>query len=178
MELLLLCVKIFFVRIFDVSLGTVRMIVTVKGKTWLASLIGFIEVLIWFLVVKEALNTDSTSIFVALSYAGGYATGTLVGGFLSKRFISGNLGVQVVLSNRDDEIINTTNDTAIKKVAEINKDKNLYIICPILVTVVPILLNNINKSPNSRIIPTIWTFMDIIELSITITLLTVTLLTS
>ena len=106
MELLLLCVKIFFVRIFDVSLGTVRMIVTVKGKTWLASLIGFIEVLIWFLVVKEALNTDSTSIFVALSYAGGYATGTLVGGFLSKRFISGNLGVQVVLSNRDDEIIN------------------------------------------------------------------------
>ena len=106
MELLLLCVKIFFVRIFDVSLGTVRMIVTVKGKTWLESLIGFIEVLIWFLVVKEALNTDSTSIFVALSYAGGYATGTLVGGFLSKRFISGNLGVQVVLSNRDDEIIN------------------------------------------------------------------------
>ena len=106
MELLLLCIKIFCIRICDVSLGTVRMIVTVKGKTWLASAIGFIEVLIWFLVVKEALNTDSTSIFVALSYAGGYATGTLVGGFLSKKFVSGNLGVQVVLSNRDDEIIN------------------------------------------------------------------------
>lgn len=40
------------------------------------------------------------------------------------------------------------------------------------------LLNNINKSPNSSIIPTIWTLMDIIELSITVTLLTVTLLTS
>ena len=105
MELLFLCLKIFFIRICDVSLGTVRMIVTVKGKTLLASLIGFIEVLIWFLVVKEALNTDSTSIFVALSYAGGYATGTFVGGMLSKKFISGNLGVQVVLSNRDDEII-------------------------------------------------------------------------
>ena len=88
MELLFLCLKIFFIRICDVSLGTVRMIVTVKGKTLLASLIGFIEVLIWFLVVKEALNTDSTSIFVALSYAGGYATGTLVGGTLSKKFIT------------------------------------------------------------------------------------------
>lgn len=106
MELLMLCIKIFLVRIFDVSLGTTRMIVTVNGKTKIAALIGFVEVLIWFLIVKEALNTTETSIFVALSYAGGYATGTLVGGLLSKYFVDGNLGVQVVLSKRDDEVIN------------------------------------------------------------------------
>lgn len=106
MELLILCIKIFCVRILDVSLGTVRTIVTVKGKTAIAAIIGFIEVLIWFLIVKEALNTDETSIFVALSYAGGYATGTLVGGILSNKFVSGNLGVQIILSKRDDVIIN------------------------------------------------------------------------
>ena len=106
MELLILCIKIFFVRILDVSLGTVRMIVTVKGNKVVASLIGFVEVLIWFLIVKEALNTDETSIFIALSYAGGYATGTFIGGILSERFIAGTLSVQVILSNSDHNVVN------------------------------------------------------------------------
>jgi len=105
MELLTLCIKVFSVRILDVSLGTVRTISTVKGKTKTASLIGFVEVLIWFLIVREALNTDIESIWIAVSYAGGYATGTLIGGFLSNKFIKGNFGVQVILSENNDKII-------------------------------------------------------------------------
>ena len=105
MELFILCLKVFFVRIIDVSMGTCRTIVTVKGKKLLASLIGFFEVFIWFVVVKEALNTDSTSIFIALSYAGGYATGTYIGSYLSEKLIKGNFGVQVITSKRDDELI-------------------------------------------------------------------------
>lgn len=99
MELFLLCLKIFFVRILDVSMGTFRTIITVKGKPLYASIIGFVEVFIWFVIVKEALNTNETSIFVAISYALGYATGTFIGGMLSKKLISGNLSVQVITSN-------------------------------------------------------------------------------
>lgn len=105
MELFILCVKIFFVRILDVSLGTVRMIITVKGNKLVASLIGFFEILVWFLIVKEALNTTETSIFIALSYSLGYATGTYIGGILSDKFVSGTLSVQVVLSNDNHKII-------------------------------------------------------------------------
>ena len=110
MDLLILCIKIFCVRILDVSLGTVRMIVTVKGNKLVASLIGFVEVLIWFLIVKEALNTEETSIFIALSYSLGYATGTFIGGILSEKFVSGTLSVQVVLSNSDHSIIDKIRD--------------------------------------------------------------------
>ena len=42
--MLLLCIKIFLVRILDVSLGTVRTIMTVKNKNLIASIIGFIEI--------------------------------------------------------------------------------------------------------------------------------------
>ena len=105
MELFILCLKVFFVRIIDVSMGTCRTIVTVKGQKLLASLIGFFEVFIWFVVVKEALNTDSTSIFIALSYAGGYATGTFIGSSISEKFIKGNFGVQVITSKKDDELV-------------------------------------------------------------------------
>lgn len=98
MELLMLCLKIFFVRILDVSMGTFRTIITVKGKSLYASIIGFVEVFIWFVIVKEALNTDETSLFVAVSYALGYATGTFIGSILSKKFISGNVSVQIITS--------------------------------------------------------------------------------
>ena len=53
MELLLLCFKIFFVRIIDVSLGTFRTMETVKGKTKEATIIGFFELLVWFLTARH-----------------------------------------------------------------------------------------------------------------------------
>lgn len=105
MELLILCIKVFFVRIIDVSMGTCRTLVTVKGKKGLASMIGFFEVFIWFVIVREALNTESTSLFIALSYAGGYATGTYLGSIISEKIIKGNFGVQVITSKKDDELI-------------------------------------------------------------------------
>ena len=103
--MLLLCIKIFFARILDVSLGTIRTIFTVKGKNLIASLIGFVEICIWFTIVREALNTDETSLFIMFSYAAGYATGTYIGGKLSSKLIKTNLTVQVItnkLSLADD----------------------------------------------------------------------------
>ena len=105
MTILILCIKIFLVRILDVSLGTLRTIITVKGRNFLASLVGFIEVFVWFVIAREALNTDIDSIFIAISYSLGFATGTYIGGVLSDRFISGNLSVQVVMSNRDNKLV-------------------------------------------------------------------------
>lgn len=105
MSLFFLCLKIFIVRIVDVSLGTICTILTVRNKRKLAALLGFIEIFIWFVIVKEALNTDSTSIFIAISYAGGFATGTYIGSFLSEKFIKGTVTVQVI-TKKDTTLIN------------------------------------------------------------------------
>lgn len=105
MSIFLLCLKIFFARLIDVSLGTFRTIMTVKGRDIIASLIGLVEITVWFLVVKEALNTDSNSYFIVASYALGFSIGTYIGGRISKYFIKTNLEVQVVLSNKDKSII-------------------------------------------------------------------------
>ncbi len=106
MALFLLCFKIFSVRIIDVSLGTLRTIITVKGRNLLASMVGFIEVFVWFLIAREALNTDVESIWIAISYSLGFATGTYIGGVLSDKFISGNLSLQVITSKQDSELVN------------------------------------------------------------------------
>lgn len=105
MIILLLCIKIFFVRIIDVSLGTLRTIITVKGKNTLASIVGFIEVFVWFVIAREALNTTVDSLWIAISYSLGFATGTYIGGYLSDKFISGTLSVQVVTSKKNKIIL-------------------------------------------------------------------------
>lgn len=106
MNLFVMCCKIFFVRIIDVSLGTFVTILTVKGKRTIATVIGFIDVLIWFLIVKEALNTGINSIWIAIAYSGGYAVGTFVGTTLSDKLIKGKVEVQVVLDNKYEDEIN------------------------------------------------------------------------
>ena len=100
--MLALCLKIFFVRIIDVSLGTFRTLTTVKEKNVLASCIGFFEVLVWFLIVKEALNTESNSIWIGVSYALGFATGTYIGGFLSNLLMKETYMVQIITDKLRD----------------------------------------------------------------------------
>ena len=104
MYLFLMCLKIFFARICDVSLGTTRMALSIKGKTKVAALIAFIEVTIWFLVAREAL-TGEPSVFVVVAYAAGYAVGTLIGTFISKNFIRGLIRVEAITTKGTEENI-------------------------------------------------------------------------
>ena len=105
MALFYLCVKIFCGRLVDVTLSTLQTILLVKGKRNIATIIGFVDVFIWFLVVREALNTDIKSIWIALAYAGGYASGTFTGSSLSKKIIKGTVGVQVITKNAKNKVI-------------------------------------------------------------------------
>lgn len=102
MSILFLGIKIFLVRIVDVTLGTVRTIFTVKDKVASSAIIGFFEVLVWFLIAKEALDTSSDSVLIGVFYALGFASGTYIGGIVSKRFINSNLTVQVFTSKASD----------------------------------------------------------------------------
>ena len=84
--MLLTCIKIFAVRIFDVTLGTIRTMYLVKGKTYIPSIIAFFEVIAWYFIAREALTYDGNSIIIGMCYAGGYATGTYLGIIINKRF--------------------------------------------------------------------------------------------
>ncbi len=99
-----MCLKIFFCRILDVSLGTLRTILTVKGKPLVAALTGFFEVMIWFLVVRNAFNSEESGIILAIAYAGGFAAGTFIGGRIAGKVIRGTVDVRIVTSNKNDAV--------------------------------------------------------------------------
>ena len=64
MNLSKLCLEIFFFRIIDVTLATFSTILTIKNKRIASTIIGFINALIWFFIVKEAINTRITSLWI------------------------------------------------------------------------------------------------------------------
>ena len=76
----------------------------VKNNTMKAVIIAFFEVLIWFLVAREALGSEDFNLLIAIFYALGYSCGTLIGSYLSKILIKGNSSVLVIsslINNRD-----------------------------------------------------------------------------
>lgn len=79
---------IFFGRIVDVTLGTLRIIFVSKGEKLKAPIIGFFEVFIWVVIISQIL-TRADDMITYLSYAGGYAAGNYVGILIEKRIAFG-----------------------------------------------------------------------------------------
>jgi len=74
----LLPVIIFFGRICDVTLGTLRIIFVSKGEKKKAPIVGFFEVFIWVVVISQVFS-HANDIVTYIAYAAGYATGNYVG---------------------------------------------------------------------------------------------------
>lgn len=114
MNVIGLCIKIFFCRIVDMSLASIRTVYTVKGKAYTVAGISIIEGLIYFLIVKEALNYTSNNfaetLNIAFAYATGFAFGTFIGSKLGSKLAGGMIQVQVVMSSKNDEIIKKIQD--------------------------------------------------------------------
>lgn len=100
---------IFFLRILDVSIGTLRIIFVSKGYKKLAPIIGFFEVLIWLLAVTRIMqNLDNWVTYVA--YAGGFATGNYVGMILEEKLAIGHLLIRVITKKEANELIFSLKD--------------------------------------------------------------------
>ena len=109
-KLIQTCLKIFLARIVDVSLGTIRTVLVVKGKSITPAVVAFFEGLIWFVVAREALNTDLDSILIPIFYSLGYATGTFIGTFITSRLVDGLIGVQVITKSTNSKMLKEMRD--------------------------------------------------------------------
>jgi uncharacterized protein YebE (UPF0316 family) len=89
---------IFASRVIDVSCGTLRTIMVVQGLRWQPALLGFFEVVLWTLAVSGVIKYLEHPLAI-LGYAGGFATGVMVGSTIENFFA---LGFRVVRIISDD----------------------------------------------------------------------------
>lgn len=86
---------LFFARILDVSIGTIRIIMISKGYKKIAPILGFVEVFIWILTVGKVMQ-NMDNIFYYFAYAAGFAAGTYIGMIIENRLSLGLVMVRVI----------------------------------------------------------------------------------
>ena len=104
--MLFVCLEIFLARILHVSISTFRTMIMVRKKSIFTPLLAFLEVFIWFMAARRALNTDIDSILIPISYSLGYATGTYIGGCLSRKFIKNINSIEITSKRNNTKLIN------------------------------------------------------------------------
>ncbi|MBU2496460.1 MAG: DUF2179 domain-containing protein [Nanoarchaeota archaeon] len=86
---------IFIARILDVSIGTVKLIFITRGYKKIAPFLGFIEVFIWIIAMRQ-IFLNLTNWWTYFAYAAGFATGTYVGMVLEERISMGKVLVRII----------------------------------------------------------------------------------
>lgn len=95
LEALVPSLLIFLLRCVDVSLGTLRLILTVQGRRTLAAVIGFAEVSVFITAVASVVAGPLSPLRV-IAYGGGFAAGTYLGMTLDRRLALGDVVVRAI----------------------------------------------------------------------------------
>lgn len=101
---IILPIIIFFSRLTDVSLGTLRHVFISKGFRKIVPFLGFFEVLIWIIVVAQVMQNLSNWVCY-IAYAGGFAAGTYVGLLIEEKLALGLQVIRVITNQNSDELI-------------------------------------------------------------------------
>lgn len=86
---------IFFSRIVDQSIGTLRLIFSSKGLKKLSPFFAFFESFVWLVAISQIMkHLDNIACFVA--FAAGYAAGNYVGIWLEEKISIGNVVIRLI----------------------------------------------------------------------------------
>jgi len=110
MSILLTCILIFFARICDVTIGTLRIIFVSRGMRYFASLLGFFEILLWIIVVAKVMGNEN-SIFVYLAYAAGFSVGNFIGITIENKIALGSMIVRVITRKEAAVLVKALRDS-------------------------------------------------------------------
>ncbi|MBU4348920.1 hypothetical protein KJ599_01200 [bacterium] len=90
---------IFLSRVLDVPMGTFRVQMIVRRKKLIAGVLGFFEVLIFILIVSKVIQ-DIGNLLNVIAYCGGFATGNIVGIFISEKISKEIISVGIISRNK------------------------------------------------------------------------------
>lgn len=97
---LIMVAIIFLINVVYVSMFTVRMILTLKGRRYIAAIVSMVEVVIYVIGLGLVLD-NLNEIQNLIAYALGYGLGVIVGSIIEEKLALGYIVVNVTSSNPD-----------------------------------------------------------------------------
>jgi uncharacterized protein YebE (UPF0316 family) len=97
-------VFIFLLRVVGIGLDTLRLLFMIRGRKLFVWFIGFVETALWVLVISQVLS-NLDNLWNMLAYAGGFATGNIVGMVVEQRMALGHVQLLAVSVGRGGAIL-------------------------------------------------------------------------
>ena len=96
---------IFFGKITEVSISTIRMVLINKGEKLKGSILAFIEVLLWIYITGTVLVGFTQAPLKALIFALAYALGNYIGCWLEEKMALGLSTIEIITSEDSDRLV-------------------------------------------------------------------------
>ena len=108
------CMLVCFAKIVEISIQSLKTCMMVKGQRLKAAALGFVECVIWGLVISTIIGTLGDDYFLLLFYCIGYATGLFLGATIENKIALGTSNLELIAS-----------DESTVKITELLKSKGM-----------------------------------------------------
>ena len=99
----LIAIGIFAARLVNIAIDTLRFMFTLRGKSMIAWILGFVESVLFVVVIGSVLTNIGNPLNV-IGYAAGFATGNVVGMAIEKRLAIGYTHFSIISRDHSTEI--------------------------------------------------------------------------
>jgi uncharacterized protein YebE (UPF0316 family) len=119
----------------DVTLGTIRTLAVVNGRTIAAVVLGFFEISIWITAVSAAVSRVGDNPMLIAAFAGGFAAGNAVGIVLERRLALGSCVVRIITARDGRRVADAVGDvgtmvTTFGGTSNAGERTLVYALCP------------------------------------------------
>ena len=102
---IILCLIVCATKILEISIQSLKTCMMVKGERLKAALLGFVECVIWGLVVAAVIGTLGDNMLLLLFYCIGYAAGLFIGATIENKIALGTSNLELIASDESTEKI-------------------------------------------------------------------------
>jgi uncharacterized protein YebE (UPF0316 family) len=93
-------------RICDVSIGTIRLMFLARGDKLITPLLGFFEVIVWLLAMREIMQNLANPVCY-IAYGAGFGLGNLVGIIIEEKIAIGKRIIRVITKKEATDLISS-----------------------------------------------------------------------
>ena len=103
-SVILSALVIFFLRVVDMSLDTIRVLFVMRGRKTIAWVLGFFQSLVFVIAITNVLSHLDNP-WNIIGYAAGFATGNVVGMIIEERLAVGHIHLTIVSPSRGSKVV-------------------------------------------------------------------------
>ncbi|MBE6566880.1 MAG: DUF2179 domain-containing protein [Ruminococcaceae bacterium] len=104
---IVVCLIVCAAKIVEISIQSLKTCMMVKGQRLKAAMLGFVECMIWGLVISTIISTLGDNLLLLLFYCAGYAMGLFLGSTIEGKIALGTSNLQLIANDENTKLIIT-----------------------------------------------------------------------